>query len=58
VIAINYGDQDQPVTATTACPNAAFDTVFGGSGNIAADASGIVAITVPPRTAIVYHATP
>jgi hypothetical protein len=32
--------------------------VFGGSGNIAADASGVVAITVPPRTAIVYHATP
>ena len=58
VIAINYSGQDQPVSATTSCPNAAFDIVFGGSGNIAGDASGVIAITVPPRTAIVYHATP
>ena len=58
VIAINYSGQDQPVTATTSCPNAAFDIVFGGSGTVAADASGVVAITVPPRTVIVYHATP
>ena len=58
VIAINYNGQDQPVAAMTSCPNAAFDIVFGGSGTVAADASGIVAITVPPRTAIVYHATP
>jgi alpha-amylase len=58
VIAINYSDQNQPVSAATSCPNAAFDIVFGGSGNIAADASGIVAVTVAPRTAIVYYAAP
>ncbi len=58
VIAINYSGQDQQVAAMTSCPNAAFDIVFGGSGNIAADASGVIAITVPPRTAVVYHATP
>ncbi|MDH3273503.1 MAG: alpha-amylase family glycosyl hydrolase [Gammaproteobacteria bacterium] len=58
VIAINYSSQDQPVSAMTSCPNADFDIVLGGSGTIAADASGVVAITVPLRTATVYHATP
>ena len=58
VVAINYSGQDQPVSATTSCPNAAFDVVFGGSGSVAADASGVVALTVAPRTASVYHATP
>ncbi|MDX2411099.1 MAG: alpha-amylase family glycosyl hydrolase [Woeseiaceae bacterium] len=58
VIAINYSGQDQPVSATTSCPSATFDIVFGGSGTVAADASGVFTITAPPRTAIVYHATP
>jgi len=58
VIAINYNGQDQPVAATTSCPNATFDIVFGGSGTVAANASGIVATTVAPRKAVVYHATP
>jgi len=56
VIAINYSDQDQPVSTATSCANASFDIVFGGNGSVAADASGFVAITAAPRSAVVYHA--
>jgi len=56
VIAINYSDQDQPVNAVTPCANTSFDIVFGGTGSVAADASGVVAITITPRSAVVYHA--
>ena len=57
VIAINYSDQDQPVSAATPCANSTFDIVFGGIGSVAADASSVVAITTTPRSAVVYHAT-
>ena len=58
VIAVNYSGQDQPISATSSCPNAMFDIVFGGMGNVSADASGVITDTVAARTAVVYHAAP
>jgi len=57
VIAINYSALTQPVDATTPCPNATFDIVFGGSGTVVADAGGTISSTAASRTAVVYHAT-
>lgn len=55
VVAINYSDQVQPVSAMTACPNTSFDIVLGGSGTVAADGSGTVAMSVAARSAAVYY---
>ena len=55
VVAINYSNQVQPVSAATACANAAFNVVFGGSGTLTADGSGTVAGSVAARAAVVYH---
>lgn len=58
VVAVNYSGQDQPISATSLCPNATFEIVFGGTGNVMADGFGVIAVTVAPRTAVVYHAAP
>ena len=58
VVAINYSNQVQPVSATTPCANASFDIVFGGTGTVTADASGTISSSVAARAVMVYHVTP
>jgi alpha-amylase len=58
VIAINYSDQVQAITASTAFAGASFDAVFGATGTAAADAGGGLAVSVPARAAVVYRAGP
>ena len=55
VVAINYSDQVQFVTAATAFAGAAFIGVLGASDTLVADGAGSVSITVPARSAVVYH---
>ena len=57
VIVINYSNQDQGIDATTLCPNATFNRVFGGSGMASSDGSGVIVATIPARSAVVYFAT-
>jgi len=58
IIAANFSDQDQSISATTSCFNSTFDIVFGGTGNVTADVAGTVNDTIVGRSAIVYHAMP
>ena len=57
IVAINYSDQAQLVSAATAFPDAAFTGVLGAGDTPVADGAGDVPITVPARTAVVYHYT-
>lgn len=57
IVAINYSDQAQLVTAATVFPGEAFAGVLGASDMPVADGAGDVSITVPARTAVVYHYT-
>lgn len=58
IVAINYSDQAQAVTAATAFPGAAFAGVLGAVDAPVANGAGNVSITVPARTAVVYHYAP
>jgi len=55
VIAINYGNQNEMVVASTGFANAAFDGILGASDTLFADASGNLSLSVAARTAVVYH---
>jgi glycosidase len=57
IVAINYSDQAQLVSAATAFPDAAFTGVLGAGDTPVADGAGDVPLTVPARTAVVYHYT-
>lgn len=57
VIAINYSNQPHSINATTVCPNASFNRVFGGTAAVIADGAGTIVDTIPARSAVVYRAT-
>jgi alpha-amylase len=55
-IAVNYSAVSQAVTEATSCGPAVFTGVYGASGTVTANGAGSLTITVPARSAVVYHA--
>ena len=56
VVAVNYDSADRMIAAATACPNATYDQVLGGTASATADGAGLVSLLVPRGEAVVYHA--
>ena len=54
VMAINYATNAQSVTVDTGLVNSTFDAALGVTGQLGSDASGMLTITVPGRTAVVF----
>ncbi|RZV37514.1 MAG: glycosidase, partial [Chromatiales bacterium] len=54
IIAINFAATGQQVTADTGLVNTTFDAVLGATGQLGSDASGMLTIAVPGRTAVVF----
>ena len=55
VIAINYGNQVQPVVAATPFAGVVFSGVHGQSDAPLADGAGNLSLSVAARRAVVYH---
>ena len=55
VVAINYANQQESVTAATGFPGAVFNAVLNASDAPQADGAGNLSLVVPARAAVVYH---
>jgi glycosidase len=58
VVAINFSNQVQAVTAMTPFANEVFDGVFGATDSPVSNGAGDLLVSVPAESAVIYYASP